>query len=223
MPISSISTSPDQPRTPRTLCLRSAALASLMGALLLTTACSIETDKKGSGDSDNVKISTPFGGMQVNANSVDAASVGLPAYPGATLLKKKETGEDGSVDLHMGFGPWQMRLKVASYDTPDAQDKVIAFYRSALSKSGDVVECSGNNPIGKPVETSEGLSCSDHDTGGSTKWNKSGVNINDNDVELKTGSRHRQHIVGFKQVHGLTHISLIALELPNTDKDQETN
>jgi hypothetical protein len=123
----------------------------------------------------------------------------------------------------MGFGPWQMRVQVATYGTSDPQDKVMAFYRQALTKYGDVVECSGDTPVGKPTVTSDGLSCDEHNSG-SVKWgDKSGININNLHLVLKTGSRHHQHIVGFKDVDGETRFSLVALDLPNTDKEQQTN
>jgi len=202
--------------------LRIACLAPLTGVLLFTSACRIEKNKNSNGDGDDVKIATPFGGVKVNSNSTDAASMGLPAYPGAHVIQKKDGDDDGSVDLHMGFGPWQMHIQVATYGTSDPQDKVVGFYRQALSKYGDVVECSGDTPVGKPTVTSEGLSCSDHDNG-SSHWGKSNININDLHLALKTGSKRHQHIVGFKDKEGETRFSLIALDLPNTDKDEQTN
>jgi hypothetical protein len=199
-----------------------AASACLLLGLATMTGCRIEKDKSDHGN-DNVKIATPFGGLNVRSDGANAASIGLPEYPGARTINKKDDGDDGSVDLHMGFGPWQMHIQVASYGTDDSQDKVVTFYRKALSKYGDVLECEGNNAVGATTRTSEGLTCADHDHGGSTKWNKSGVNIDDLHLELKTGSRHHQHIVGFKQKEGQTRFSLIALDLPNTSKDEETN
>ncbi len=196
--------------------------ACLVAGILFISGCRIEKDKSDSGNG-NVKIATPFGGLNVRSNGTTAASIGLPEYPGARVIDKKDDGDNGSVDLHMGFGPWQLHVQVASYGTTDAQDKVIAFYRQALSKYGDVLECDGNDAVGKLTRTSEGLTCTDHDTGGSTKWNKSGANINDLHLELKTGSRHHQHLVGFKQKEGETRFSLIALDLPNTNKDEQTN
>ena len=196
--------------------------AGLLAGLLLTTGCMIQKDKSDHGN-DNVKIATPFGGLSVRSDGATAASIGLPAYPGANVINKKDDGDNGSVDLHMGFGPWQMHVQVASYETADSQGKVLSFYRQALSRYGDVLECEGDAAVGDRKTTSEGLTCSDHDKGGSTKWNKSGVNIDDLHLELKTGSRHHQHIVGFKQKEGQTRFSLIALDLPNTSKDEETN
>lgn len=206
-----------------TLAIRFSALsASLLTCLLLTTGCRIEKNKSENGNGD-VKIATPFGGLNVQSNGTTAASIGLPAYPGARVINKKDDGDNGSVDLHMGFGPWQIHVQVATYGTTDSQDKVVSFYRNALAKYGDVIECDGDEAVGATKTTSEGLTCADHDKGGSTKWNKSGVNIDDLHLELKTGSRHHQHIVGFKQKEGETRFSLIALDLPNTNKDEQTN
>jgi hypothetical protein len=203
--------------------LRFATVVSVAAVLLMTSACRIEKDKNGN-DGDNVKISTPFGGLKVRSNETDAAAMGLPAYPGAHVITKKNDGDDGSVDLHMGFGPWQLHVQVASYGTTDPQDKVVAFYRQALGKYGTVIECSSDTPIGTPTQTTEGLTCADDVKEGSSNWShNSGININDLHLELKTGSRHHQHIVGFKQKEGETRFALIALDLPNTDKEDQTN
>jgi hypothetical protein len=203
------------------------ALTVVLLPLLLTTACMIRTDKNGEdGKPDNVKISTPLGGINVRSKDVDASTLGLPEYPGAhQLTKDKDNGNDGSVDLHMGFGPWQMRVKVVSYGTPDSQDKVVAFYRNALGKYGDVVECDGHKVVGSPAITKEGLGCDESNSGPHTEWNQHGaVSISESDLELKAGSKRRQHIVGFKKPdNGETRFVLISLDLPSTTSEQQTN
>jgi hypothetical protein len=158
--------------------LRYGCLVPVTGLLLLSSACRIQKDSNG--NSDDVKISTPFGGMNVSSNGTNAAAIGLPAYPGARAITKKTDGDDGSVDLHMGFGPWQLHVQVANYGTGDSQDKVVAFYKQALGKYGAVIECSGGTPIGTPTQTSEGLNCSDDVKEGSVNWShNSGININE--------------------------------------------
>ena len=61
----------------------------------------------------------------------------------------------------MGFGEWELRVKVVNFSTPDSQDKVLAFYKNALTRYGDVITCQGTTPVGTPTETSEGLTCAD--------------------------------------------------------------
>src|ERR1700704_6222012 len=96
------------------------AVAVIFGAAL-AGGCRIQSDKHG--DSDNVKIATPFGGMQVKTNdAVVLAGIGLPEYPGAVLVKKdKENGkhDDGAADVNFSFGSFQLRVKAASYRSPD--------------------------------------------------------------------------------------------------------
>ncbi len=211
----------------RQIAWRLCATLAVAAPLLLTGACSIQADKHGeNGDSDHVKISTPLGGLNVRSKDVDVASLGLPQYPGSHILTKdQDNGNDGQVDLHMGFGPWQMRVKVVSLATSDSPDKVLAFYRKALGKYGDVVECDGKKAVGTPAVTKEGLGCDEHSSAHSS-WNAkgSGVNINTDDHELKAGSQHRQHIVGFKKSDSdETKFALISLELPNTHSDEQTD
>ena len=56
-------------------------------------------------------------------------------------------------------------MRSVSYGTPDNQDQVMAFYKKALGRYGDVITCQGNTAVGTPVATSEGLTCAD-DKGG---------------------------------------------------------
>ena len=84
-----------------------------------------------------VQVDTPFGGIHVNTNQTTAADLGLPVYPGAQLVTDKDN--DKSADIHMGFGEWELRVKVVNYTTPDSQDKVVAFYKKALGRFGDVI------------------------------------------------------------------------------------
>jgi hypothetical protein len=152
----------------------------------------------------------------VRSDDTSAADVGLPVYPGAHIAPDKDG--DKSADVHFGFGDWQFRVKVVRYTTNDPQDNVIAFYRKALGRYGDVIECQGNQPIGTPIITREGLTCSD-DNKGNTH-----VNVSENgDLSLRAGSRHHQHIFGIDKSSGAaTRFSLVELQLPEgIDKGSE--
>jgi hypothetical protein len=136
--------------------LRIAGVAAAGLAALLLAGCRVESDKHG--DSDNVKISTPFGGMQVKTNdAVVVEGLGLPTYPGAQLLKKDK--DDGAADVNMNFGSFQLRVKAVSYRTGDSPEKVEAFYRAGLRRFGDVIACRDNRVVGSPARTQEGLTC----------------------------------------------------------------
>ncbi len=59
----------------------------------------------------------------------------------------------------MSFGSFQLRVKAASYRTQDSPEQVAGFYRKALGRYGDVIQCQNDKPVGSPTRTSEGLGC----------------------------------------------------------------
>ncbi|HVW78136.1 MAG TPA: hypothetical protein VHB45_11035 [Alloacidobacterium sp.] len=181
-------------------------------SIVVVTACRVQVDKNKNGDDKNVKIDTPMGGLHVRTDQMTAADVGLPVYPGAQIISSQN---DKSADIHMGFGKWQLRIKVINYQTGDSQDQVLAFYRKALGRYGDVIQCSGDSAVGTPTTTSEGLTCSN----GNTQH----ANINDTEdgLNLRAGSRHHQHIVGFKSSNSGSKFTLVELELPESDGNSQ--
>lgn len=186
----------------------------------LTGCFRVSVDKDANGKEKKVQIDTPFGGVHVNTDQTSAADLGLPVYPGASTISDDENHK--SADVHLGFGDWQLRVKAVSYQTADSEDKVVAFYKKALERFGDVITCQGNTPIGTPAATHDGLTCSDD-------GNHNNVKINDNDwkdkLQLKAGSKRHQHIVGIEDPkNGKTRFALVALDLPanmgnNGDKE----
>jgi hypothetical protein len=186
-----------------------------LAGLLLAAGCRIQVDKNENGRDKNVKVDTPLGGLHVRTDQTAAADVGLPVYPGAKISPDKDG--DKSADVHLGFGQWQLRVKVVSYNTPDTQDKVLAFYQNALGRYGDVIRCQGNRAEGTPSVTREGLGCSDDN--GHTKV----ADMHDMSMKLKAGSKHHQHIVGIENSDGPgTRFALVELELPqDLDKDSD--
>lgn len=206
----------------RDIRLRETAVELSLLAVVLAGAagCKVQVDKSGDGDDKNVKIVTPFGKIAVNKGQSSAAEVGLPVYPGATDDHDEDGGKSARVDL--GFGSFKLKVRVAHYATSDSREQVIAFYRKALGTYGTVIECADGRPVGLPIRTGEGLTCdhSDHDA------SNAGRERGADELELKAGSDHRQHIVSVKPGGGSsTYFSLIAVELPHglDDEDKGTN
>lgn len=196
---------------------QTALVAMMIAATAMMSGCRIESDKRNG--NDNVKIATPFGGMTVKTNdAVVTEGLGLPVYPGAELVKKDK--DNGAADVNMSFGSFQLRVKAASYRTEDSPDKVSAFYRKALGRYGDVIECQNDKPVGSPIRTGEGLTC-DNDKGNHITVNEdmSGK------MELKAGSKVHQHIVAIDPDGSGTKMGLVALDLPDHvsfgDKDDQ--
>ncbi|CAN5639265.1 hypothetical protein BH10ACI4_BH10ACI4_07230 [soil metagenome] len=195
-------------RTIRTLA--AATLLVLTATLGLTAmlGCRFESNKKG--DGDDMKIATPFGGMSVKTNdNTVLQGIGLPPYPGAELVKKKDK-DNGAADVNLSFGNFQLRVKAVSYRTTDSTEQVAAFYRKALGRYGDVIQCSNNKPVGTPVRTAEGLGCdNDKENHLSTNNDVSGK------MELKAGSKVHQHIVAIDPEGSGTKFGMVALDLPS--------
>jgi len=175
--------------------------------------CRVHVDKGANGEKKSVQVDTPFGGVHVNTDQTTAADLGLPVYPGAQQV----SGDDHhkSADVHLGFGEWELRVQAVSYATADAREQVIAFYKKALSRYGDVITCQGNAPVGTPTTTSEGLTC-ETSKNAKVQVGSADYGTGKGDLELKAGSKRHQHIVGFESSQGgRTRFALVELDLPS--------
>ncbi len=187
-------------------------VAAIVVAVALMSGCRVESNKHGNGD--DVKIATPFGGMSVKTDDANVAqSIGLPLYPGAVQVQKKDKDDhnDGSADINMSFGSFQLRVKAVSFTTSDSPDKVMAFYKSGLARFGTVIQCKDHRPIGTPTQTADGLDCSDDNR------HNNQVHVDDDmsgKSELKAGSKQHQHIVAIDPQGTGTKFGLVALDLP---------
>jgi hypothetical protein len=196
---------------------KAAGMSACLILMVGFAGCRINVDKGANGEDKKVQIDTPFGGIHVNTDQTTAADLGLPVYPGAQLAQGKD--KDKSADVHMGFGEWELRVKVVNYTTDDSQDKVVAFYKNALGRYGDVIACQDSKAVGTPTATSEGLRCNDNhhpqvqvDNNGQ----KYGYNSGNKGFELRAGSERHQHIVGFESLtQGQTRFALVAVDLPS--------
>ena len=103
--------------------------------------------------------------LAIHANSdVSPADIGLPAYPGATPAHKH--GDDkAAFDIGFSYGDTHFRMRGISYDSDDSPGRILDFYRKALGRYGDVLECDHGRPVGSLTVTSSGLRCSDRKNG----------------------------------------------------------
>ena len=179
-------------------------------ALLGTTGCRFEHHERSGDKNSDVKIATPFGGLSVKTDQKAVeAGVGLTPYPGATLQSKDDNGKDlGAANVKLNFGGFHLGVEATSYQSTDAPDKVLAFYRKDMAKYGTVIQCRDRVPVGQPTRTQDGLAC-DSESQGST------IHVNaDGQMDLKAGSRQHQHIVSVEAKNGGSKIALVALDLP---------
>lgn len=184
--------------------------AFVLGVLLVAVGCQMQVDKGKNGQDKSVRIDTPLGGLHVRSDQTTAADLGMPVYPGATLSTDDQGGK--SADVHLGFGDFQLRVKVVRYWTPDSQAKVLAFYKKEMGRFGDVLECQGHHAVGSPSVTSEGLRCKES---GEHQVQVNGM-PDESGLTLLAGSKHHQHIVAFQKPGHGTSFALIELQLPES-------
>jgi hypothetical protein len=197
--------------------------AASLAALALAAGwagCMVHVDKDASGKEKKVQVETPFGGIHVNTDQTTASDLGLPVYPGATVVQDKDNNK--SADVHLGFGEFQLRVRAVSYESSDSQDKVMAFYRKAMTRYGNVITCRDKAPVGSPAATSEGLTCNDGNNA-KVRVDDGDYGVSKSDLQLKAGSKRHQHILGFENsVGGKTRFALVALDLPSEVTESTT-
>jgi hypothetical protein len=124
----------------------------------------------------------------------DARKAGLPLYPGARPKVEKDNDplNFGIVTESFGF-----KVVLAKYESDDAPDKVIDYYRDKLKKYGKVLECHSQKHGGdvhvddddkdknaKDSEKPKALKCEGDNTGPVTEL-KVGTENNQRDVAVE--------------------------------------
>ena len=84
-----------------------------------------------------------------------------------------------------------------------------------MGRYGAVILCKGNQAVGTPTHTQDGLDCNNKD-------NHVHMDEDGREGELKAGSRQHQHLVTIDRDGSGTKFGLVALDLPGHlgDDDQ---
>jgi len=165
--------------------------ARILAILVLTiaflaSACSVNVKKDGEGEEKNVDIKTPFAEIHVDKGA-DVRDTGLPVYAGARLKPKGDHGEDKSANVNLSAFGYGLKVVAVEYESDDPPSKLVSFYRDALKKYGNVLECHTSHRGSYDVDRhdkSDQLKC-EGDNSGKT-------------IELKAGTRSNQHIVAIE-------------------------
>ena len=176
--------------------IRSIFRATLVAAFGIAMAIPgiAQSQKSDSSQDDKFDVRSSIGDLHVGSDA-DARKAGLPLYPGARLRHDKEDSDP--VNLGLLTEAFGMKLVVAKYESDDAPDKVIAYYRDKLKKYGKVLECHTKEHGGdahadfdddKDSKGSKELKCEGDNTGPVT--------------ELKVGREDSQHVVAIEPRDG---------------------
>jgi hypothetical protein len=105
------------------------ATAAALGVALLAFGAAAPARAQGHGDSANLSLKTPSGGLEVSTR-VKASRIGLPVYPGAAAAEGEESG-DLAFNLSRR-GKADSKLLVAKFETADPPERVRNYYRRKL-------------------------------------------------------------------------------------------
>src|SRR5580700_2752164 len=108
------------------------------GVVLAVRVCSAQDQKPDSDQNKHLDIQSSAGDLHLG-NDGDARKAGLPLYPGARPRRDKDDSDP--VNLGLLTEAFGFKIVVAKYESEDAPDKVISFYRDKLKKYGKVLEC----------------------------------------------------------------------------------
>ena len=131
---------------------------------------------------------TSQGGLDITVRGeATAADAGLPTYPGA---KPYKDGDQSSSGANIGFAVPGFGFKVVAMNlqSGDTPERVAAFYRKALSKYGQVLDCSDASKNKMREDEDEGddeLACDADDPGSNSVVYKAGTGSNERIVAIK--------------------------------------
>jgi hypothetical protein len=134
-------------------------------------------------------------------DAATAADAGLPSYPGSRPYKDSDQSSSGA-NIAMSTPVFGFKVVAMNLETRDGPERVAAFYRHALSKYGNVLECSDANEgeKSKPgVSGSDQLVCDSDEPGA-------------NSVVYKVGTEENQRIVAIKSHGSGTRFSLVHVD-----------
>jgi hypothetical protein len=152
-------------------------------------ACGVDVHESGPGK--NVDIKSPLGAVSVRTD-VKNPDTGLPVYPGATPLRDNDDPKSANVNVSSRW--FAVRVVAAKYESADAQEKILDYYRNEMRTYGPVTECRGDvdfrgGPGGRrPVCKEKPFA---------------------RDVQLLTGSEEQQRVVAVKPRGAGTEFSLV--------------
>lgn len=136
-------------------------------------------------------------GIEINDKS-SVADVGLPAYPGATVRHDK--GDGDGLNLALWGGSLGFKLSLMQFTTGDSVDKVASFYRDAMGRYGNVLDCTGPRPASAAPVDKKALACNKDDKG------EPGGRL------YKVGTPNQQRIVSIKPVSGRVEFEMLKIE-----------
>jgi hypothetical protein len=174
---------------PRAKLLKTVLAATVMLVAVVSTLAAQDKNDKSDKNDDSFDVRSSVGDMHLGKDA-DARAAGFALYPGARVRHEEK---NDPINFGIFMAAFGFKIVAVKYESDDAPDKVIAFYREKLKKYGKVLECHNakDKDEGATVdddEKSKELKCSGDNTGPVT--------------ELKVGTQNNQHVVAVEAPEG---------------------
>lgn len=123
-------------------------------------------------------------GLSLDTDQATSADLGLPVYPGAKPLLE---GDDDKafVRLSLWGGSLGFKLSAAKFQSRDGVERVSRFYRSALARYGELLDCSAASAPRGESKDSTVLTCGSDKVEAGAQVYKVGVPKNFRAVTVK--------------------------------------
>jgi hypothetical protein len=167
---------------------------------LATTACNMSVDK-GDGNKD-VDIRTPIGNVTEHT-AEQPPETGLPIYSGARPLREHDN--DQNADVSVGNSLFGVKVRAAKFESDDAPDRILGFYKDAMKPYGTVTECQGDIDFKGP-------------RGAKSPVCRESVFSRSHETQLVVGTEDRQRIVSVKPRDKGSEFALVYLETRGTNR-----
>jgi len=103
-------------------------------------------------------------GVEARADAT-ASDLGMPLYPGA-IVRKDRPDDTGNVTFAIWGGSKGLKVSAAKYLSADTPERITAFYREALARSGTVLDCGNERSAAKAREKDDkALQCGASEVG----------------------------------------------------------
>lgn len=165
-------------------------LACVFALTLLLISIACKTQKTSENGSDDISVNTPVGEFNAeSSNDVDADVTGLPVYPGA---QREGDASQSGAKTRLSAPFVGINIKAVKFTTNDSPDRVLTFYRTALSRYGNVKE--------------------DHDVNSKLKMGNFSWDSSGKQTALTTDEKNGTHLVVVKPKGNGSEFLLFALQ-----------
>ena len=166
--------------------------AGIFGMAAAISSFAAGPQKSDSDQDKSLDVRSSIGDLHLGKDA-DAQAAGFALYPGARPKHEEDNDPLNFGILTESFG---FKIVIAKYESDDAPDKIVSFYRDRLKKYGKVLECHTTEHGGDAHadikddddNRSKALKCEGDNSGPVT--------------ELKVGTENHQHVVAVEPNKG---------------------